>query len=118
MCRGPRSPGGAKATALMGAPHPLHIVLRLPIQPRGGRLCIAARRVSFATRCEHAQGAGGSALLTRAVLTQGHVQQQAEGMGRARGARTCEEEGIVGVPGRVLLGLEQRIKVPEAAQHS
>ena len=40
-----------------------------------------------------------------------------KGVGRARGARTCEEEGVVGVPGRVLLGLEQRVKVPEAAQH-
>ena len=116
VCRSPCSPSGAKATALVGAPHPLHIVLRLPVQPRGCRLCIAERRVSFATRCGHSQGTGEYALLARAVLTQGQVQQQAEGMGGAWGARTCEEEGVVGVPGRVLLGLEQRVKVPEAAR--
>ena len=46
------SPSGAEATMLMGATHPLHIVLRLPVQPRGRRLCIAERRISFATRRE------------------------------------------------------------------
>ena len=28
---------------------------------------------------------------------------------------TCKEEGVMCIPGRMLLGLEQRIKVPEAA---
>jgi hypothetical protein len=31
--------------------------------------------------------------------------------------RVSDEEGIMGVPGRVLLGLEQGVKVPEAALH-
>ena len=36
---------------------------------------------------------------------------------RRQPGRTGDEEGVVGIPSRMLLRLEQRIEVPEAAAH-
>ena len=68
---------------LVGAPHPLHIVLRLPVQPRGGRLCIAEHCVSFATRSDYLQGttAGQSCAYTGACAIAGF--RHGQGVGRA-----------------------------------
>ena len=116
--------------------HPLQVVLGQPIGRGHSRLCNVTHTTLLSSRRLHGDfslvqincdgidsclvGHGRTPKL-RPVSVQKQVVSWLVGWrGGGEGGQglTCEKEGIMCIPGRVLLRLEQRIKVPEAAVSS
>ena len=117
------SPCGPIASLLMHCPHSLQVVLREALSWRPCRVCRVSRHERFMylliqgsakQRCSSNAHATARTLPMPSWLQS--VIAAPVSVYTACSALTCQEEGVVSIPGWVLLGLEQCIKVPEAAQ--
>ncbi len=120
-------PGGAKASPLMCIPDPLYIVLRLPGQRRCCWLCNHAPQSGLPS-CIPDQRLVRDTVHTQKRLTPKQHMRSPSGTNGCRKSggcakllmqgqvHTCEEEGVMRIPGGMLLWLEQGIEIPETAQ--